>query len=109
MWISVINATTVTLNWIPVFLWQGYQIDNFRLSVNITNKSNSERVLETSVDFEETIEPIKHFTFSNNITAFLYPCTEFLFSVSSVSAMYGESDPMVLSGGFDEGMKQIKP
>ena len=109
MWISAINTTTLSLNWIPAFLWQGYQIDNFSISVNVTNTNNSERVLETSVEFEKPMEPIKHFTFSNiNVTSFLYPCTEFLFSVSSVSAMYGESDPIVTTGGFGEGMKQTQ-
>ena len=33
----------------------------------------------------------------------LWPCTVFNFSVSSISATYGESDPSFVIGGFNEG------
>ena len=35
------------------------------------------------------------------------PCTKFNFSVSSISATYGESDPSIIIGGFPEGLYQV--
>ena len=98
MLITPINTSLLRLSWnsTSAFRWPNYQIDTF--SVNITNINSSQRVLEASTGFQNSTEI--------NLTDIdvLQPCTEFNFSVSSVSAMYGESDPSFIIGGFPEGL-----
>ena len=96
-----INTTTLILSWTPAFLWQDYRIDSF--NVNITNINNTERVFEASTNFEDIME-FGHLIFTNDGIDVLQPCSEFKFSVSSVSSTYGESDPSFIIGGFDEGI-----
>lgn len=101
MWITSINATTIIVNWVPNYLWRGYQIDHY--NINITNINNKQRVVTTTIPstiLSESILNPGQYIFSKS----LQPCTEFNFSISSVSVTYGESSPTFIIGGFDEGI-----
>lgn len=99
--IAPINTSLLHLSWnsSSAFRWPGYQIDGFK--VNITNINTLQRVLEASTGFQNLSE----ISCSNlSDTDVLQPCTEFNFSVSSVSATYGESDPSFVIGVFPQGL-----
>ena len=100
VWIAPINTNTLRLSWnsTPGFVWQDYQIDGF--NVSITNINSSLRVLETMTGLQDSLEIGRCNLTDADI---LWPCTLFNFSVSSISATYGESDPSFVIGGFNEG------
>ena len=97
--ITPINTSILRLSWnsTSTFRWPNYQIDSF--SVNVTNINSSQKLLEASMGFQNSIE-IGRFNLSIDV---LQPCTKLKFSVSSISATYGESDPSFIIGGFPEG------
>jgi hypothetical protein len=82
--------------------WPDYQIDSF--NVNITTINSSQTLLEASIGFHNSIE-ISRFNLIN--ADVLQPCTQYNFSVSSVSPTYGESDPSFIIAGFPEGLCTI--
>lgn len=96
--ITTFDTSTIRLSWTPTFLCREYQIDGF--NVNITNINSSQRIFETSIAFQNSTEIDRLNLTDTNV---LQPCTEFNFSISSVSATYGESDSSFIIGGFDEG------
>ena len=67
--------------------------------MNVTNVNSSQRLLEVLMGFQNSIE-IGRFNLSIDV---LQPCTKLEFSVSSISATYGESDPSFIIGVFPEG------
>ena len=97
--ITPINTSILRLSWnsTSTFRWPNYQIDGF--SVNVTNINSSQKLLEASMGFQNSIE-IGRFNLSIDV---LQPCTKLKFSVSSISATYGESVPSFIIGGFPEG------
>ena len=98
--ITPINTSVLRLSWNSnsTFRWPNYQIARF--SVNVTNINSSQRLLEVSTGFQNSIE-IGRFNLSINV---LQPCTKLEFSVTSISATYGESDPSFIIGGFPEDL-----
>ena len=97
--ITPISTSVLRLSWntTSTFRWPSYQIDSF--SVNVTNINSSQRLLETSIGFQNSIE-IGRFNLSIDV---LPPCTKLNFNISSISATYGESDPSFIIRGFPEG------
>ena len=99
--VTPINTSVLRLSWnsTSALRWPNYQIDSFNVSV--TNINSSQRLFEASTEFHNSTEISRLNLIDADV---LQPCTTFNFSISSISATYGESDPSFIIGGFPEGL-----
>ena len=100
------NATTLLVQWSPPFLWPGYHIDYFNVSVKQRSTNNVLMFDVLNATFDELI--VSYYHVRNTSEQDASECNELLFEVSS-HASSNSSHPQTysISGAFPMGKHNI--
>lgn len=93
---SVVNVSTVRVEWAAPFTWQGFPITNYTVTVEVSN--------QTSAEWVELVSVLSPNTLSFNLTKSSCPlsCMELSFLVTATSEV-GTSLPGTVQGRFAAG------